>query len=196
MSVLQGVWIVFDTETATRFRPHHLLELGAVKLIDGIETDFFSSLVRPLVTIDPLTTAVHGITARDVVDAPDAPSVIEAFIRWCGEPHRFVAHNSPFDASVLAHEGARHGVLLPKVRFVDTLRLSRRAIPESPSHKLGSLAAQLSIPQLRAHRALDDARVCAELLRICAMRLEPDRLEKHGRGKGFEAYRPDPEWCE
>ena len=44
------------------------------------------------------------------------------------------------------------------------------------------------------HRALDDARVCAQLLRVCAERLEPDRLDKHGRGKGFEAYRPRMEW--
>jgi|LakMenEpi05Aug10_1017310.scaffolds.fasta_scaffold01986_2 DNA polymerase III epsilon subunit-like protein len=196
MGALAGVWIVFDTETATRFRPHHLLELGAVMLEDGVEISSFASLVRPAVRIDPLTTAVHGITESDVIDAPDAASVIEAFLRWSGEPHRFVAHNSPFDASVLAHEGARHGVLLPRVRFVDTLKLARKALPESPSHKLGSLAEQLSIPHLRAHRALDDARVCAELLRICASRLEPDRLDKHGRGKGFEAYRPDPQWCE
>jgi len=194
MHRLSGTWIVFDTETATRFRPHHLLELGAVMLVDGVEVAAYSRLVRPQVAIDPLTTAVHGITARDVVDAAEAPAVIEEFLRWCGEPHRFAAHNSPFDASVLAHEGARHGVLLPKVRFIDTLKLSRKAVPDSPSHRLGALAQHLSIPVERAHRALDDARVCAQLLRVCAERLEPDRLDKHGRGKGFEAYRPRMEW--
>jgi DNA polymerase III epsilon subunit-like protein len=190
MNALTGIWIVFDTETATRFHPHHLLELGAVKLVDGVETDCYSRLVRPRVAIDPATTQVHGIRDQDVLDAPYSETILPEFLHWCGAVQRFVAHNSPFDAAVLAHEGARTGIALPKVRFLDTLKLARKAIQDSPNHRLGTLATHLAIPAGRAHRALDDARVCAALLQVCAQRLAPDRLEKHGRGKGFEAYRP------
>ena len=52
--------------------------------------------------------------------------------------------------------------------FACTLLLSRRLYPEAPNHKLGSLAAFHGIaPSGRAHRALADAEVTAELwLRI------------------------------
>ena len=52
--------------------------------------------------------------------------------------------------------------------FACTLLLSRRLYPEAPNHKLGTLAALHGITRTgRAHRALADAEVTAELwLRI------------------------------
>ena len=55
--------------------------------------------------------------------------------------------------------------------------LSRRLYPQAPNHKLGTLAAFHALPRNgRAHRALSDAEVTAELL----LRLQRDLREQHG----------------
>ena len=55
--------------------------------------------------------------------------------------------------------------------------LSRRLYPEAPSHKLGQLVHWLGLPQTgRAHRALADAEMAAELLG----RIRHDLMLRHG----------------
>lgn len=173
--------IVLDTETATVRAPHHLLELGAVRMEAGVVRERFESLVLPRVPIDPAASAVHGLVAEDVAAARDAGEVLAHFADWCAGARFFVAHNAPFDAAVLRMEIGRWGIALPDLEFLDTLRLARRAFPGARNHRLSTLAAELGFEQVRAHRALDDARTCARLLLACVERLGLDELERRGR---------------
>lgn len=50
---------------------------------------------------------------------------------------------------------------------IDTVELSKILFPTSLSYKLGDLAADLDIPLDNAHRADDDAKACAYLLKKC-----------------------------
>ena len=58
--------IALDTETATLGSPPHLLELGAVRVLDGEIQDTFEALVCPAVPIDPGAEMIHGITEEQV----------------------------------------------------------------------------------------------------------------------------------
>jgi hypothetical protein len=64
--------VYLDTETATLLGAPHLLEIGAVRVVDGEAIDRFDTLVRPQVPIEAEATAIHGIPDDAVRDAPDA----------------------------------------------------------------------------------------------------------------------------
>jgi len=92
-----------------------------------------------------------------------------------------VAHNASFDRGFWLRErtlagyaddadsaSEGDGVAGGAAAFGCTMRLSRRLYPEAPNHRLGTLAEWLGIESSgRAHRALADAEVAAQLwLRI------------------------------
>lgn len=198
--------VVLDTETATARGTPHLLEMAAVLIVDGDIADRFESLVRPQVPIDADATAVHGITESDVRQAPDATEVLAHFTRWlgtvCGPLPWMAAHNARFDAHVLAFEFTRTGLPLPSGHLLDTLRLARRAFPDSPDHKLDTLCQHLEIDVDVHHRALPDAVSCWNVLEKCQAaiaRSEPDAdvdwpalQSRTGAAITFESAMPRP----
>jgi len=167
--------IAFDTETATCRGAPHLLELAAVRAVDGEIVDRFESFVRPEVPIEAAVTEVHGIVDDDVRDAPSAGEVLTNFIEWIGDDW-LVAHNASFDANVLAFEAHRHAIALPNAPLLDTLRLARRFVVDAPDHKLGTLVGHLELDVGRSHRALPDALACLYVHEECRAR---SGLEEH-----------------
>ncbi|GGO84051.1 exonuclease domain-containing protein [Wenjunlia tyrosinilytica] len=80
-----------------------------------------------------------------------------------------VAHNAHVDVDVLRRKLT--GWECPEV--FDTLKLSRRFVPNQMSHKLGSLVEAFKLaeglsPELRPHRAAYDAVVAARLFQVLA----------------------------
>ena len=146
-------------------------EIAAVLVRDGRIVGRFASLMRSGAQVPPFIQQLTGISNRMLHSAPPAAEVmreVTAFTRGCG----VVAHNASFDAAFWRHEQALAGDLsaapTAPTDFACTLLLSRRLYPEAPNHKLGTLAALHGITRTgRAHRALADAEVTAELwLRI------------------------------
>ena len=149
-------------------------EIAAVLVRDGRIVGRFASLMKTGSWVPPFIEQLTGISNRMLANAPTAAEVmreVAAFTRGCG----VVAHNASFDRAFWRHEHGLAAVVAgaqpcePAADdFACTLLLSRRLYPEAPNHKLGSLAAFHGIaPTGRAHRALADAEVTAELwLRI------------------------------
>jgi len=162
--------VVLDTENAALQGAPHLVELGAVRVVDGEIEDTFESLVRPSVPIDPEVSEIHGIREDDVRDAPDAAEVLTRFGEWAGDDW-LAAHNSGADAHVLGFEYARHGLTdEPTGPFLDSLALARKHIPESPDHKLATLSEHLELEDSDRHRALADAVTCWKVIEECMER--------------------------
>ncbi|MEU4094259.1 DEDDh family exonuclease [Streptomyces sp. NPDC026673] len=157
-------WALVDVETSGLVpRRDRVLSVAVVTLgPDGEQTDEFSTLLNP--GCDPGPVHVHGLTAERLRGAPTFEQVagrIAAMLR----DRVFVAHNAQFDYDFLAHEFARAGLLLPVARRMCTLALNRRVDPPTDDLRLGTLAGHYGVPQVRAHDALDDARVLAGVLR-------------------------------
>jgi len=161
--------VVLDTETANLLGAPHLLELGAVRVVDGEIEDQFESLVRPQLEIEPSATEIHGIRPDDVRDAPLTEEVLLAFRDWAGDDW-LAAHNAAFDARVLGYEYARHQITPPTGVFLDSLKLARRWIPESFDHKLDTLCQHLDLEEGPHHRALSDAVYCWKVIEECLAR--------------------------
>lgn len=171
MDAMNAPLVCLDTETARLGGPPHLLELGAVRIVEGEVADHFERYVRPPVDVDPDATAIHGIGEEDVRDAPTAAEVLPEFLAWLGDDW-MAAHNAAFDARVLGFELARAGLEAPGQPFVDSLKLARKLIPESPDHKLETLAEFLELEEGEHHRALPDAVWCWKVLEACIERME------------------------
>ena len=79
----------------------------------------------------------------------------------------FVAHNTDFDLPFLQAEFKRAGLPKWHGKKIDTVELAKILYPMSLSYKLGDLASDLNIPLISAHRADDDAKATAILLKKC-----------------------------
>ncbi|MDH4390130.1 MAG: 3'-5' exonuclease [Aquabacterium sp.] len=144
-------------------------EIAVVLVQGGRIVDRYASLMHTGVWVPPFIEQLTGISNRMLASAPPAAQVmreVASFTRGCA----LVAHNASFDRGFWQAEHALAEVddAVLQAPFACTLLLSRRLYPEAPNHRLGTLAQWHGItPTGRAHRALADAEMAAELwLRI------------------------------
>jgi|SRR5665647_1512803 len=158
----QNSYLVIDTET-TGLDPviHRVVEVAAVLVVKGKIVSGFTSYVNPQRTIPPETSAIHGLVDADVADAPTLEELLPRLNLLVGEADVIVAHNAPFDKSMLPG--------LIEKPWLDTLRLAQHLYPDLESHKNSVLryALGLKCPEaagMPSHRALSDAYVTSRLL--------------------------------
>ncbi len=154
--------IFFDLETTgTDIFRSEIVELAAIRVHlrggEVRELGQFHSLVKPSRAIPPSATEVHGITDKDVSDAPPLEDVLPRFLEFIGDSP-LAGHNiDRFDLPLIRrYAGNLLGAVIGNLSL-DTLPLSRRLFPGEP-HRLGVLAEKLGVPIVDAHRALEDVR--------------------------------------
>ena len=154
---------VVDVET-TGFSPRlgdRVIEVATVRVRAGGEVlDEWSTLVNP--SRDIGATDVHGISAGDVLGAPDFSQISGDLLERL-DGAVIVAHNLRFDWGFLEAEFARAGHRLPPLPGLCTLALAHRLQPGG-SHKLAACCASQGINLTAAHEALGDARATGRLL--------------------------------
>jgi DNA polymerase-3 subunit epsilon len=107
-------------------------------------------------------THIHGLTWRDVCDAPRFAQVWTELTPVIDGAHFLVAHNARFDQGVLRACCADAGLAPPALPFKCTVRWSRRTW-SLPRHNLPTVCEHLGI-ELRHHDALSDAEACARIM--------------------------------
>jgi DNA polymerase III subunit epsilon len=140
-------------------------EIAAVLVRGGTVVDAWSSLMNSGAWVPPYIQAMTGISNDMLADAPASASVMRELARFT-EGCPLVAHNAAFDRGFWQAEMARAEVVPdPAHEFACTVLLSRRLWPEARSHSLGEMTRMHDIRfSGRAHRAMADALVTAELL--------------------------------
>jgi DNA polymerase III subunit epsilon len=140
-------------------------EIAAVLVRQGAVVDAWSSLMNSGAWVPPQIQALTGISNEMLASAPDSASVMRELARFTrGCP--LVAHNAAFDRGFWQAEMQRAGIARdPAHEFACTVLLSRRLWPEAHGHGLGAMTQFHGLSFTgRAHRAMADARVTAELL--------------------------------
>lgn len=166
--------IDFETTGISSAGGDRATEVAIVLTEHGRVVDRFQSLMNAGVPVNSFVSQLTGITNAMVRAAPPAAEVMREAARFVGTAP-LVAHNAGFDQRFWRSELAHAGVAAPHP-FACTVLLSRRLYPDAPAHKLGVLADWLGLPRSgRAHRALADAEVTAELL----ARLRHDLMHRH-----------------
>jgi DNA polymerase III subunit epsilon len=153
---------VVDIETTGLYPSvDRVVEVGVVLLDErGQVEDEFCTLVNPGRDVGP--TSLHGISARDVTEAPSFGE-IAAYLDYLLAGRLVVAHNALFDLRFLAREFSRAGFPAQLSPSLCTMRLAPLYFGPG-TRSLQALCEFMSIP-LDAHAALGDARATAELLR-------------------------------
>ncbi len=156
--------VVLDFET-TGLSPDNgdrAIEIGAVKLVDGVLVDRFQQLMNPGQRINYFIENYTGITNDMVQGAPSCEEVMLEFASFI-EDFNLVAHNSSFDARFLCSELKRVD-RVQELPFACSMLISRRVYPYAPNHKLGTLVEYKHLPNDGTfHRALADAQMTAHL---------------------------------
>lgn len=160
---MQGRYVVLDLETTgLDYKLDRILEIGAVRLVDGVATEEFHSLVNPGVPLRDENVAFHGISAELVADAPPLGVVLPRLLEFLGQDP-VVAHNARFDMNFLTHH-ARETLGVEVVNAaVDTHELAREVFPREKALSLERLMELFEAPPRPLHRALEDARALAEV---------------------------------
>lgn len=154
-------FVALDFETAD-VTPGSACAVGIVSVRRGRIASVVGWKIRPPGNPDFRFTPLHGIGEQDVAAAPDTWRTA-GFIGMQLLAAEFVAaHHAKFDARVLDHLSARHGVALPRRPFVCSARLFRLVFPGGKAD-LPSCARRLDIP-LRHHDARSDAVTSARIV--------------------------------
>ena len=162
---MENTFIAFDVETPNAANDR-MSAIGATLIYNGEIVDRFYTLVNPETYFSPFNSELTGIYSEDVKDAPKFPKVWE-MIENAMSRGVLVAHNAPFDMSVLAKCLKAYGIKWKeKVPYICTCTLSKRLFKELPNHRLNTMCDCLNI-ELEHHNAGSDADACARLLLCC-----------------------------
>ena len=167
-------YVVFDLET-TGFSPIHdaIIEIGAVKVSKGKISDHYSVFVNPQRPIPLRITELTSIDDSMVADAKSIEEILPEFLSFC-EGCSLVAHNAEFDVSFIEENAKRQG-FETDFTVLDTVQMARLLLTDLNKFKLNTVCKRLNIKQEHHHRAVDDARVTAEVfLRFVEMLEEQD----------------------
>lgn len=159
---LDDRYVVFDLET-TGFSAinNKIIEIGAVKVENGIITDRFSTFVNPNEPIPFRIEKLTGISDNMVIDARTIEDIMPEFLEFA-KGCVMVAHNADFDMSFIIRNCERMGID-KAFTILDTVNLSRILLPNLKNFKLDTVAKALNVPLLNHHRAVDDAGCTAEI---------------------------------
>jgi DNA polymerase-3 subunit epsilon len=126
--------------------------------------DQFISLVNPEIPIQPFVVKLTGINNAMLRSAPKFFEVAKRIIEMTNDCV-LVAHNADFDYRILRTEFRRLGFDF-NIKTLCTVELSKRLLPEQPSHSLGKLVRALGIPMADRHRASGDAMATVKLFKM------------------------------
>ncbi len=178
-------YVCVDVETTgLNSKEEKLIEIGAVKILDGQVTGRFHSFLYPGRSLEPRIVALTGITDEMLKDAPGPDLVMAKFKEFC-EELPLLGHNLSFDYAFL-----KRAMVNAKFSFdkngLDTLRISRKYLPELESRSLEFLCKHFEIKHT-AHRALGDAEATSILYeKLCQLFYEKANKE------GCKVFVPTP----
>ncbi|MHC9533006.1 3'-5' exonuclease [Dellaglioa sp. BT-FLS60] len=156
-------FVTMDFETANNQR-HSACSIALTIVRNNQIVDEFYSLIKPETPFNWRNIQIHGIHEEDVEFAPKFPELWSHISTLFQNNRLIVAHNAPFDNSVLHHTLAYYGLETPNFLLLDTVKTSRKLFPDFPNHKLNTVCDELDITLTNHHNALDDSVACANIL--------------------------------
>lgn len=158
-------FVCFDFETTGLHfdQGDRIVEVGAVKIENGVITEKFDSYVCPDGRhIDSGASATTGIYDEDVKDAPKDYEVLQDFYKFTRGATLIGYNNINFDNLFLYGQAK-------KCRFnfdnpvEDVFRFAQKYVTGVKNYKLGTIAQKLGVTLDNAHNAYCDALATAEV---------------------------------
>ncbi len=174
-------YVVFDTETTgfNAANEDQMIEIGAVKIKEGVITDRFDELINPGRHIPDRITELTGISDEMVSDKQNEEEVTKKFLEWAGDAP-MVAHNAKFDISFIEMAMKKYNLGEFKNTVIDTLELSRSLDQGYARHSLSALVKRYDVEfdEESHHRADYDAEGTALVFHKMMKKLVSQNYEK------------------
>lgn len=157
-------YIVIDIETTGLFLGiDEIIEVGAIKYINGIEVSRFNELIKPEKKIGDFIEKKTKITNDMVKNARSEKEVLKDFIEFIGDSI-LVGQNVSFDINFLYDSIYKHFNKKLKNDFVDTLRITKLLLGNKLQNKtLIKIAEYYDINVEQLHRAIADIVITNEV---------------------------------
>lgn len=154
-------YLAVDLET-TGLNPKtdKIIEIGAIRVENGVLSETFETFVNPGRRLEPKITELTGITDEALQDAPSMEEVLPHFLEFAKDLP-LLGHSVLFDFSFLKKAAVNQKLTFER-EGIDTLKIARKYLAELPHRNLGYLCEYYGIEH-QAHRALEDARATSEL---------------------------------
>jgi len=140
-----------------------IIEIGAIKVVNGKILDTFSTLVNPECKLSDKIIEITGITQEEVDKAPVLTEILNNLYSFLGDMC-LLGHSVHSDYKFLKRNFVNNGMKFDR-KGLDTLRMARVALPELESKRLPDLCRYFNI-ETKSHRALEDAKATHELYQI------------------------------
>lgn len=157
--------VVFDFET-TGLNPYagdKIIEIGAVKIVNGAIVQKFQSYIDPEMKIPEESFKVHHISQDMVVGKPKAHQVLQDFYKFT-RGCVLTGYNVDFDLGFLIKQGKESRFNFDNPKFDIYKDLAQKYIKGIKNYKLGTVAKHLGIALDNAHSAIYDTIATAEVL--------------------------------
>ena len=189
-------YCVIDIETTGLDSEYdEIIEISALKVRDNKVIDKYTSLVKPqqrifvdnyekdfciengekVKYIDEFITDLTGITNKMLESAPDINEVLPSFNEFISNDI-LIGHNINFDINFLYDNYMEYLQKPLSNNFIDTLRISRKILPELKHHRLDDLIKYFNKDMRNEHRALNDCiltnDIYKELISLAIKRFE------------------------
>ena len=163
-------YTVVDIETTgMNWKFCNILEVSSLKIRNKKIVDEFSELINPHEPIPYFIRNLTGITNEMVCNGSALEDVLIRFKDFLKDDI-IVGHNVNFDVDFLYDNFIKVLNEPMKNNFVDTLRISRKLLPELEHHKLDNLTDYYNIKARDKHRALNDCILTNEVyIDMCKM---------------------------
>ena len=155
IKISDAEFCIVDIETnGSHIDRHQIIEIAAVKIIDGKIVNRFDTLVHTDV-INPIITEITGIKVEDTKNAPHLTEVMHDFKLFLGDAI-FIAHDVKFDYNFISLSMQKVGLETLLNRSLCSLALAERTVT-SFRYGLSYLNDTFHLnPNPAHHRAMSD----------------------------------------
>lgn len=194
---LPNNYIVLDLET-TGYNPRfdEIIEVACIRYSGSKKIDTFHSYVQPepyedgkddsMHYVDDFITELTGISDDMLANAPKFKDIANDLYDYLGDSV-IVGHNVNFDINFLYDNFLECLGCEFKNDYLDTMRLSRIALPDLPHHCLKDLKKYFSIDGIQ-HRALNDCQITNTVLSNLLDYIQENNidLKRYQHSKNFD----------
>lgn len=161
-------FFAIDVETAN-VDYSSICQIGIAEFNDGKIIDKWSTLINPETYFDPFYTSIHGISEKDVRNAPTFDDVYNEIAQKI--EGKITVHHMPFDRTALTRACTKHELDVIQSKWLDSAKVVRRTWTEF-AHKgygLSNVSNFLGI-EFNHHDALEDAIAAAKIVHYACLK--------------------------
>lgn len=146
-------YLFIDVETPNRYNDS-ICSIAWILRDEQEEIKREYQLINPESSFDSMNISIHGIKPDDVSESPTFIEYWNKTLNTLCDSSIIIAHNAPFDLSVISKALYSKNLEIPRIKYIDTMPLFRILHPNE-SCKLKDIAKRYGI-EYQSHNAMAD----------------------------------------